>query len=675
MEKMLDDEKKWIGKESSFNGLALSGGGIRAATFGLGILQAMERHGILLKIHYLSTVSGGGYIGTLYTYFKNYFGTDNPDCIVSSPKKRVAPQTPEPEEWLRCHGEYLKCKEGGTWWALLIPILSGSLLNWLCIFSALLIPITLIECCNEVEVVFHYLGFGFLLIYAGMTLISMALSKLKELHRIENFLEICSVRFLKCGLLLMAIAYLPKIAAYATTALLPAIGDNPWVTLAIIALPLMTISAYLVSTKPKTGGNIAITKEQIENLLGVVLTIVLVALAAGSVHLIHHLVAYLREIGMTSISLIVAASILLLIAFLVDVNHISLHTMYRRSLRKAYMPVLKYPDPKKKGEQIKSKPNDFLLREIQENTLPYHIINTNMVTINSKNLVLNNRCGENFIFSPLYCGSASTRYLPNDGPTEKFIGGKMRLSTAAAISGAAVNANNAATKSRPLTMIMSLFNIRTGYWIENPNSKFRSERFPFMNSFIHRNYLYCLFREFFQCRLSEDRNKGSVLLSDGGHFENLGLYELIRRKCKKIIIIDSGRDVHYEADDLYKAIRLARTDFKTTLRIKENYLDIRDPETGMPEFPVIWGEINYNTNNKDAENGTFLYIKPALVPKLPGDVMLYQKQHNDFPQESTADQIFDEKQFEAYRLLGFYLGEQIFNPKNPGYKKFKKYLP
>ena len=44
-------------------GLALSGGGIRSATFGLGILQAMRRLGLFSSLDYVSTVSGGGYIG------------------------------------------------------------------------------------------------------------------------------------------------------------------------------------------------------------------------------------------------------------------------------------------------------------------------------------------------------------------------------------------------------------------------------------------------------------------------------------------------------------------------------------------------------------------------------------------------------------------------------------
>jgi hypothetical protein len=45
-------------------GLALSGGGIRSATINLGILQGLARRGLLPRFDYLSTVSGGGYIGS-----------------------------------------------------------------------------------------------------------------------------------------------------------------------------------------------------------------------------------------------------------------------------------------------------------------------------------------------------------------------------------------------------------------------------------------------------------------------------------------------------------------------------------------------------------------------------------------------------------------------------------
>jgi|GEM_PF-2419061 len=44
---------------------------------------------------------------------------------------------------------------------------------------------------------------------------------------------------------------------------------------------------------------------------------------------------------------------------------------------------------------------------------------------------------------------------------------------------------------------------------------------------------------------------------------------------------------------------------------------------------------------------------------MPADLICYKKAHISFPDQSTADQFFDEKQFEAYRELGYLIAEQM----------------
>src|SRR5262245_29009504 len=69
-------------------GLCLSGGGIRSATFNLGVLQALSRLGVLERFDYLSTVSGGGYIGSWWMRMRQRRGTSFPDDRPDAPEVR-----------------------------------------------------------------------------------------------------------------------------------------------------------------------------------------------------------------------------------------------------------------------------------------------------------------------------------------------------------------------------------------------------------------------------------------------------------------------------------------------------------------------------------------------------------------------------------------------------------
>jgi len=226
----------------------------------------------------------------------------------------------------------------------------------------------------------------------------------------------------------------------------------------------------------------------------------------------------------------------------------------------------------------------------------------------------------------------------------------MNLATAFAISGAAVDPNTYATRSRPLTFLMTLFNVRLGYWINNP--RYRLTLGPLSRP---RWYWYLL-REMFGRGLTEKAMQ--VHLSDGGHFENLGVYELIRRRCRYMIVCDAGADPTYRFGDLARAIELVRTDFGAAVEL--NVEEIRPHgDDGISLKAFARGKVYYN----DGSEGRILYIKASRINALPEDVKGYARAHADFPHESTADQFFDEAQFEAYRELGYRIGRRVFEPQ------------
>jgi len=122
------------------------------------------------------------------------------------------------------------------------------------------------------------------------------------------------------------------------------------------------------------------------------------------------------------------------------------------------------------------------------------------------------------------------------------------------ISGAAANPNMGYHSSPLLALIMTLFNVRLGCWLPNPRLD-KGENF-FANS-APRLALLPLLSE----ALGNTNDTGNfVQISDGGHFEDLGIYEMVMRRCHRIIVVDGGADPKFEFEDLGNAVRKIRID-------------------------------------------------------------------------------------------------------------------
>jgi hypothetical protein len=203
--------------------------------------------------------------------------------------------------------------------------------------------------------------------------------------------------------------------------------------------------------------------------------------------------------------------------------------------------------------------------------------------------------------------------------------------------------------SRALAFFLSLFNVRLGWWVGNPKGKYYRRQGP-------RWGLLYLLNELFG-RLKE--NSQYIYLSDGGHFEDLALYELIRRRCKYIVCCDAGADPRFGFDDLGMAIRKIRADFGVDIEIN---LDLIKPQEGQrySRRHVAIGTIRYDMMDENSPVGMLVYIKASLLGVEPADVLEYKAHHPDFPQETTFDQFFAESQFEAYRALGEHIGREVF---------------
>jgi len=380
----------------------------------------------------------------------------------------------------------------------------------------------------------------------------------------------------------------------------------------------------------------------------------------------------------------------------VNVNRFSLHGMYRNRLVRAYLGASNDSDVD--GQQRQADPfTGFALSDnlrlnrlfpqppasgapnaatpaSEARLLP--IINTTLNLVHGEDLAWQQRKAESFSMTPLYCGNwvqgyrRSTEYGRRDGIT---------VGTAMTISGAAANPNMGYNSSPVLAFLMSIFNVRLGAWLGNTNAKGdKTYRRP--------GPRLALKPLFFEMLGLTNARCSHVNLSDGGHFDNLGLYEVVLRRCRHVLVSDAGNDGSFAFEDLGNAIRKIRIDFGIPIEFKTRIeiLPNEPEDSGKPSRPGLYcaiADICYSAIDGDVPDGKLIYIKPTLrghVPKqrgggVPYDIYSYARSSKDFPHESTVDQWFSESQFESYRALGSHILEQLAGPlKDASFGDFLK---
>jgi hypothetical protein len=366
--------------------------------------------------------------------------------------------------------------------------------------------------------------------------------------------------------------------------------------------------------------------------------------------------------------------LLFLLSWLLTPNANSLHRLYRDRLSKAFLfdPTSRPAEKPTPNEASIDQGRDFgaldtmRLSDLSESCVPYHLINA---TLNIQGSDYANRRGRNadfFLISKYWIGSAATGYAP----MEQFepAASDLDLATAMAISGAAVSSNMGVYSVRPLTPTLAILNIRLGYWMKNPafwapTGAATTSRRTYPRAWMpkHRSALF-LWSEI-TGRLYE--NADEVYLTDGGHIENLGIYELLRRRCRFIIAIDVEPDVTMHFPALVRLERFARIDLgiritlpweairKTTLALMSAAAGTAQasPPSPQPGPHATIGTIDYG----GGEIGYLMYVKTSLTGDENDYIRDYARRYSRFPHESTGDQFFNEEQFEVYRALGFHI--------------------
>jgi hypothetical protein len=349
----------------------------------------------------------------------------------------------------------------------------------------------------------------------------------------------------------------------------------------------------------------------------------------------------------------------------VNINRFSLHAVYRNRLVRCYLGASRQkrnpdhftgfdegdnpcahtlwpPKPTAAG------PNTFGL---------FHLVNIALNVVETKRLAWQERKAEPFTVSPLHCGSADKGFR-----ISREYGGQggLTLGTAMAISGAAVSPNMGYHSSPSITLLLALFNVRLGWWLGNPGTQGEQSYQTEGPSFAINPLIEEAFGQ-------TTDNRPYVYLSDGGHFENLGLYEMVRRRCRFIVVVDAGCDPDFAFEDLGNAVRKIYIDLGIRVRFDQLQsiknrppADIDEERRKIPYYTI--GLIDYKDADgaeEGCEDGIILYIKPAYHGTEGAGIVSYATAHKTFPHETTTDQWFTESQFESYRSLGLEITNTI----------------
>lgn len=701
-------------------GLALSGGGIRSATFCFGLLRGLAQNGLLHRFDYLSTVSGGGYIGAA---FGRLFRLGYEARAV---EEGLARDDSILLWWLRSNGRYLKAAGRRDLGQAFASILRGMIASHIEV-GALMLVVALVVVLPQVLLpewrpvdtarfwwwtcaVPAVYGGGAILAYwlfgasssAGQNPPERAAFRLWCTQQLAGalwwLLVLAGIALLDVAsrwLIRWSVAFgplTPPEGVSVTAATVAAV--------AVVAAAIRPLLPYARRLGPPLRRRIAnVSILGVLNVIGIVLLGVLLLCWTSFVRAV---VEPGTVWGLPPLARWALLAVLLLAFFLLRhrqldmINLGSLHNYYRARIERAYVSVGNqagaYPEP----VRFPVSPLEPVERGITEKTLalldatahddtlivdyephrfggPIHLINCCInQTVDDRTRNYNaDRKGVALTVSAL--GIETGTHGPTPVPSWPDA-----LSKWIAISGAATSTGMGSRTAPGLAALLFLSGARLGYWFTVPNAIRREWEARAQVS--HRQMPS--FSERLRAALKRGLPQSAAVLSellarfpglrspawfvsDGGHFDNTGVYALLKRKVRVIVLADCGADPRYRFDDLENLVRKARIDYAA-----EMVFDDADTctATGVAAFGALTdfgaepgpacllpARITYD----DGTTGTLIVVKPRALAALPLDLGSYAMREVLFPQQSTGDQFFDEAQWEAYHQLGRLIGRQI----------------
>jgi hypothetical protein len=722
-----------LGRESGQLGICVSGGGIRAATVTLGALQSLRRHGILARARYLVSVSGGGYMAGAFQLAQQPLPES--DAPGRPAAEVFEPGSPEEShvrrhgmyiadsrrEWILALGSVLRgalasllvlaglVAAVGLTFALLyhlVPIASfGYDLPFSAPAGAQAPPLPDIP-----GAVRWGLGLSVGLGVASWMLLVVVVAAPKWLRLV--------VKPLSDGLLMVAAAMLllgvvVPFVVWAGTRMLWWLDDTARLSASTVAVSgaagtvtvayLGSLLSILWRSRKKIGEvrKMFGAKSQLQQRVPtswsqrIVVWLVLLVLAAAYavlfgvvVHTATRPAFFTLDVGRWGPQWTLGSACLglLVVALFVDQTWMSLQPFYRRRLASAFA-VRRVIGQDQFGRPVAaaraydwSNENTMLSRYGRRpETADFpQVIFSAAANLSGSNRTPPGRHAVSFSLSHDWIGGPQVGYIRADA-LEELLGGRWRnlsldltVQNAVAVSGAAF-ASAMGSKSTAFQILFALSNARLGTWLPNPGWLWARTVAQKRNDWLGprlpriRRLTYFL-REV--AGVYDDRDR-FLLVTDGGHYDNLGLVELLRHRCATVICIDSSGDAPPLAGALSEAITLAREELDVVVTLDHPRalvpgggppLDPASPlatlNARLSEACVVTGTVSYPAQGPEAAfDGRIVIVKTTLTGQLPYELLTYAVSNPVFPHDSTGDQWFDHGQFNAYHALGRHLGD------------------
>ena len=714
-------------------GICASGGGIRSASVTLGALQALQRE-VLPRARYLVSVSGGGYMTGAFQLALTRANRDAES--LATPADVFTPGSAE-EDHLRRHGKYLA--DGGREWVTALGVVLRGVAASLALLTLGVVVAgvglnAFYRAAPVVDVtrllprfdpaagpgpapfpappaaVWRTLGVGVAVAVTAWAVVMVGLLASNDRLGLARAAR---------NLFRVAVGVTAVVAAYAVVvpAVVWAMARLTWATqvespvpaasFTAIVTTLLTWFGALASTMWRrterlaaSGGRVGplrallgrrgggdVVEQQVATGLGqrlivwavhAVLAFVFVFVAAWTTAAAHRWPPWL---GLVLLGVLVGGG------FLIDQTWLGLHPFYRRRLasafavRRAHMPdggtgALAY-----KIEE----PTTLSAYGDRPDRFP-QVIFVAAAALSGQSRTPPGRRSAAFTLSGDYVGGPDLGWV-RTSTLEKTCKPALRrdvtVQAAMAVSGAAI-ASAMGRHAAAVQRLLALSNVRLGTWLPNPaflavlgqpRVGWRTPRLP--NA---RRLPYQL-REIIGAYPAEGR---MLLCTDGGHWENLGLVELLRHRCRTVYCIDASGDAPPFATTLAEAITLAYEELGVRITLRDpahlvpgSAAPLSPPEVlerlnaRLSRSAVAVADIKYpepfavTPGEPLSRTGTLIVAKALLTPDMPYELLTYALKETAFPRQSTGDQFFDHAQFDAYRALGFHIGTAALRAAKP----------
>jgi hypothetical protein len=708
-------EELWLpsGRKLHGKGICVSGGGIRSACVALGALQALQREKELKEADYLVSVSGGGY--TVGAYQMALTG-EPPDLArtEATPADVLEAGSPE-EDHLRRHSSYV-ADSAADWAAAFGTLLRGVLAN-LALLSGTVIAvggmlyvfyrytpvITLSDLApgrglpdipgvpgGVLTALVTALVLAVLMFSVGLAAFATNASRGHRVNSVGRAFATLTVVLAVFGVLLPLLLWATGRATLSLN-----LSNRSGLTPAGIGTILLTYLGAIVGiiwrSRDLLGRQVSGLRARLTGLANradvrgvaggltqrVVVAVALLVLASAFLLLLGWAATNAPQWSWSTWGLLAAG--LVFVSVVLDQTWLGLHPFYRRRLATAFA----MRRVRKQG-LLRAEPYDYE-REVtrlseyggKRDGFP-QVIFAATANLSGSELTPPGRRAVSYTFSHDWIGGPQVGWVRTasvDGTEEDrsfgHVSRDVTVQAAVAVSGAAF-ASAMGSQARAYQTFFALSNARLGTWLPNPGHiaahlanrgepDWSAPRLPRLRR------LQYLLREIVG---SYPDTNPLLFITDGGHYENLGLVELLRHRCTAIYCIDASGDCPPLASTLGQAITLAYEELGVRIELHDPFhlvagggesLEPREPLSSLSgrlsAAAVLTGTIHYPPRGKlRAKEGTLVVAKASLTPRMPYEVLSYAQSNPVFPNDSTADQWFNVGQFDAYQAVGWHIG-------------------